>query len=277
MAPPSAARLAARLTSRLVAPALVALTLAGCASAPPAAGAPPMGTHPADPWEAFNRRMYAFNDVLDTAIMKPVALAYRDHVPELVRRGVDNVIGNIGDAWSAVNHLLQGKLESGLNMGTRFFVNTFIGLGGLLDPATEMKLTRRSEDFGQTLGVWGVGPGPYVVWPFFGPRTVRDTFGSVVDMPSDPSWWPATLTGRYATAALVFINTRTNLLAASDLLDQVALDRYTFLRDAYLQRRLDAVYDGAPPMETFDEEHEEGNDAEPPAAAPATPAAPATK
>lgn len=244
--------------ARLGALLLAAALAGGCASAPPAPGAPPMGSNPADPWEAFNRRMFAFNDALDQAILKPVAVAYRDHVPELVRRGVDNVLGNIGDAWSAVNHLLQGKLESGLNMATRFFVNTFMGLGGLLDPATEMRIERRSEDFGQTLGAWGVGPGPYVVWPLLGPRTVRDSFGTLVDMPFEPSRVPATETGRYATAALAVLNTRTNLLAAGDLMNQVALDRYVFLRDAYLQRRLDAVYDGAPPMETFDDEPEEG-------------------
>lgn len=247
----------ARLAAVLLAAALAG-SVAGCASAPPAPGAPPIGSNPADPWEAFNRRMFAFNDALDEAIVKPVAIAYRDHVPELVRRGVGNVLGNIGDAWSAVNHLLQGKLEAGLNMGTRFFVNTLMGLGGLLDPATEMNLMRRSEDFGQTLGAWGVGAGPYVVWPLLGPRTVRDSFGTLVDMPFEPSRVPASETGRYATAALAVLNTRTNLLSASDLLNQVALDRYVFLRDAYLQRRLDAVYDGAPPLETFDDEAEEG-------------------
>lgn len=246
----------ARLGAVLLAASLAG-GLGGCASAPPAPGAPPVGSNPADPWEAFNRRVYAFNDALDEAILKPVAIAYRDNVPELVRRGVGNVLGNIGDAWSAVNHLLQGKVEASLNMGTRFFVNTFMGLGGLLDPATEMNLVRRSEDFGQTLGVWGVGPGPYVVWPLLGPRTVRDSFGTLVDRPFEPSRVPPTEAGRYATAALAVLNTRTNLLSASDLLNQVALDRYVFLRDAYLQRRLDAVYDGAPPMETFDDEAEE--------------------
>ncbi len=230
----------------------------GCASVQPAPGAPPLGSNPADPWEAFNRRMFAFNDALDEAILKPVAVAYRDNVPELVRRGVDNVLGNIGDAWSAVNHLLQGKLETSLTMGTRFFVNTLVGLGGLLDPATEMRLERRSEDFGQTLGRWGVGPGPYMVWPLFGPRTVRDSFGTLVDMPFEPGRLPPTEAGRYATSALALLNTRTNLLSASDLMNQVALDRYIFLRDAYLQRRQDAVYDGAPPMETFDDEPEDG-------------------
>lgn len=224
----------------------------GCASAPPAGGSASM-SHPSDPWEAFNRKIFAFNDALDEAILKPVATAYRDTVPELVRRGVDNVLGNIGDIWSTANHLLQGKLQTSLEMGTRVVVNTFIGLGGLLDPATEMRLPRRSEDFGQTLGRWGAGPGPYLVWPLLGPRTVRDSFGMVLDLQFEPNRLPATETGRYATAALAIVNTRTNLLSVSELLNQIALDRYIFVRDGYLQRRLDAIYDGAPPMEIFED------------------------
>jgi phospholipid-binding lipoprotein MlaA len=249
-----------------------ALLGSGCASAP--AGGPggaAMGTHPADPWEAFNRRMYAFNEVLDETLLKPVAVAYRDNVPELIRRGVDNVLGNIGDVWSAINHLLQGKVESGLNMGMRVLTNTLFGLGGLLDPATEAGLVRRSEDFGQTLGRWGAGPGPYLVLPLFGPRNVRDGLAMVLDMQFEPSRLPPTEAGRYATAALALLNTRTNLLSASALLDQAALDKYVFLRDAYLARRLDAVYDGAPPVETFDDEPDT------PAAAPSPGAKPAPK
>jgi phospholipid-binding lipoprotein MlaA len=237
---------------------LLATLLPGCASAPPAPGAPPLGSNPVDPWEAFNRKVFAFNDALDEAILKPVATAYRDNVPSLVRRGVDNVLGNIGDAWSAANHFLQGKWQTGVEMTARFVINTTAGLGGLLDPATEMRLPRLSEDCGQTLGRWGMGPGPYLVLPLFGPRTVRDSFAMVADMQFEPSRLPATETGRYAVAALAVLNTRTNLLAASDLLNQAALDRYSFLRDAYLQKRLDAIYDGAPPLETFDDEPEEG-------------------
>ena len=252
--------IAARRGFALVALLLV-VWLGGCASALPAAGgadAPAMGQHPTDPWEAFNRKIFAFNDALDTAVLKPVATAYRDYVPELLRRGVDNVLGNIGDAWSTANQLLQGKLEAGVNMGIRFITNTVFGFGGILDIATEMGLERRSEDFGQTLGVWGVGPGPYVVWPLFGPRTVRDSFGMVLDWQFEPSRLPPTEAGRYATSALAILNIRSNLLSASALLDQVALDRYVFLRDAYLARRRDAIYDGAPPMETFDDEPEDG-------------------
>ena len=238
---------------------LASLLIGGCATTPPAgtAGAPDpttFGTNPADPWEAFNRKMFAFNDALDEAILKPVATVYRDVVPELLRRGVDNVLGNVGDVWSTANHFLQGKLESGFQMGVRVITNTVFGFGGIFDIATEARLERRSEDFGQTLGRWGAGTGPYVVWPLFGPRTVRDSFGLFVDWQFEPSRVPATESGRYAVSALALLNTRTNLLATSALLNQVALDRYTFVRDAYLQRRLDAVYDGAPPLENFDDE-----------------------
>lgn len=237
---------------------LSAALLGGCASALPPPGSPPLGSNPVDPWEAFNRRMFAFNDALDEAVLKPVAIAYRDTVPDLVRRGVDNVLGNIGDAWSAANHFLQGKFHSGTEMTIRVITNTFFGIGGLFDIATEARLPRRSEDFGQTLAVWGVGPGPYLVLPFFGPRTVRDSFGLAADVQFDPSRLPHTEAGRYTVGALVLLNTRTNLLLASALLEQAALDRYSFLRDAYLQKRLNDIYDGAPPMETFDDEPEEG-------------------
>jgi phospholipid-binding lipoprotein MlaA len=238
---------------------LAAALAGGCASTPPAtpggtaAGAPVMGTNPADPWEAFNRKVMAFNDALDDAVLRPVATAYRDVVPELVRRGVDNVLGNLSDVWSAANHLLQGKVHSGLDMGMRVLTNTLFGLGGLLDPATEMKLERRSEDFGQTLGRWGVGPGPYVVLPLLGPRTVRDSFGLVIDRQADGSQLIDKDSTRNVYTAVEIINTRAGLLSASSLLNQVALDRYSFLRDAYLSRRLDQVYDGAPPLENFDD------------------------
>jgi phospholipid-binding lipoprotein MlaA len=233
-----------------------ALFAGGCATVniPPNAG-----QNPADPWEALNRRIFAFNDALDKAILEPVATAYRDAVPELMRRGVDNFFGNIGDAWSTVNHLLQGKLESALTMGTRFVVNSLMGLGGILDPASEMKLTRHSEDFGQTLGRWGVGPGPYIVWPLFGPRTVRDSFGMVLDWQFEPNRIPQTESGRWATSALMVVNTRTNLLNASSLLNAAALDRYSFLRDAYLARRLDQIYDGAPPLEPMDDDSDDAS------------------
>ncbi len=231
---------------------LCAAALVGCASAPVGPTATP--GQRADPWENWNRKVYAFNDALDNNVVKPVAEGYKAVVPSLVRSGITNVFGNIGDVWSAANHLLQGKVQGGLEMGMRVLVNTVFGLGGLLDPASEMRLTRHSEDFGQTLGHWGVGPGPYVVLPLLGPSTLRDAIAWPVDRQLSPSTLVATESGRYAVTALELINTRTNLLQTTALLDQVALDRYSFLRDAYLARRLDQIYDGAPPLENFDDE-----------------------
>lgn len=236
---------------------VAALLTGGCASAPPPADLKSTAAaNPADPWEAWNRRVFAFNDRLDDAVLKPVATVYRDALPQMVRMGIDNVLGNLGDVWSVANHILQGKLATGAEMGMRVLTNTLFGLGGLLDPATEMRLTRRTEDFGQTLGRWGFGPGPYVVLPLLGPRTMRDAVGLVPDRAFDPARLPATGAGRWSVTALELVATRANLLTTSQLLGQAALDRYSFVRDAYLARRRDAVHDGAPPLETFDDEAE---------------------
>lgn len=230
--------------------AAAALVLAsGCASLP----AGPVAANPADPWESLNRKVFAFNDAVDEAVLKPVAQAYRDWVPELVRSGVGNVFGNIGDVWSTTNHFLQGKVGSGLEMGMRVLTNTLFGLGGLLDPATEMRLPRRSEDFGQTLGVWGLPAGPYLVLPLLGPSSVRDTAG----LPLDRYATAPTLffdVNTYAASALQLVNVRSELLATTKLLSDVSLDRYSFIRDGYLARRRDQVYDGAPPLEKFEDE-----------------------
>ena len=230
----------------------LAAVLGGCASVPPGTELTP--AQKADPWEGWNRKVFAFNDAVDKAVAKPVAEAYQKVVPSLVRRGVDNVLGNLGDVWSTANQFLQGKFRYGLEMGMRVISNSFFGLGGLLDPATEMGLQRRSEDFGQTLGRWGVGPGPYLVLPLLGPSTLRDTAGLVVDRQANPSRLGAEQTDRYAITALELINTRANLLATTNLLGQIALDPYTFVRNAYLTRRQDQVYDGAPPLEEMDDD-----------------------
>ncbi len=256
---------------RLASAAVLALALlaGGCATAPAGAGATAAATNPADPWEAWNRKVYAFNDAVDEAVLKPVAESYSKVLPQMVRTGISNVFGNIGDLWSAANHLLQGKVHSGLDMGMRVLTNTFFGLGGLLDPATEMGLTRRSEDFGQTLGKWGVGAGPYVVLPFLGPSTVRDTGGFIVDRAAaSPSKLAETDPGVYGLTTLELVTTRANLLATTQLLGEVALDRYSFVRDAYLSRRLDQVYDGAPPLEAFEDDVTEDAPAKPPAKTP---------
>ena len=239
------------------------LGLAGCASVPPAAPGAALAAASVDPFERWNRKVFAFNESIDEAVLKPVAQAYRDVVPQLVRTGVGNFFGNIGDVWSTVNHLLQGKLQSGVEMGMRVLTNTFIGLGGVLDPASEMKLVKRPEDLGQTLGAWGVGTGPYLVLPIFGPSTVRDGVGLPFDLYAS-STSRFIEEGAYLLSATNLVNTRAELLSTTKLLGEVSLDKYSFIRDAYLARRLDQVYDGAPPMEKFDDDPGDA-----PAAAPA--------
>lgn len=206
--------------------------------------------NPADPLEGFNRGVMRFNDSVDAAVLKPVAEAYRQVVPSFVRTGVGNFFGNLGDGWSAINHVLQGKPEPALNMTLRLAVNTVFGLGGVLDIATEAGLERQSEDFGQTLGVWGVPAGPYLMLPLFGPSTVRDTAGRVVEFQDFAN---IRYTDDQSLAnglqVLGIVHTRAGLLGASRLMDDIALDRYSFLRDAYLARRRNLVYDGNPPEE----------------------------
>ncbi len=200
-----------------------------------------------DPWEEFNRKVFSFNEALDEKVLKPVATVYRDVVPSLVRAGVDNFFGNFYDAWSAVNHLLQGKGQTGLEMGMRFMTNSVFGLLGILDPAAEIGLERRSEDFGQTLGKWGFGSGPYLVLPLLGPSTIRDVVGMPLDLMASPSTVINDGGSRYALNALTAVNTRANFLGASRMLDDIALDKYSFVRDAYLARRRSLIFDGDAP------------------------------
>ena len=239
---------ARQVLQRLLAVALLALAT-GCATVPAGTAV----VNPVDPWEAWNRKVFSFNEAVDEAVLKPVAQAYRAVVPPMVRTGVSNFFGNLGDVWSAANHLLQGKLGSGLEMGMRVLSNTLFGLGGVLDPATEMGMTRRSEDFGQTLGVWGLPAGPYIVLPLLGPSSLRDTAGMPLDRyAGSPSLFIDT--NAYAIASLQLVNVRAELLATTKLLDDVSLDKYSFVRDGYLARRLDQVYDGAPPLEKFEDD-----------------------
>lgn len=277
----TAALLRRAATAALLAGALLA---GGCATVAPGDGQPepaPYAANPVDPWERWNRKVFAFNEAVDEAVLKPVAEGYRKVVPQLVRTGIGNVLGNLYDVWSMANHLLQGKVHHGLDMGMRVLTNTLFGLGGLLDPATEMGLVRRSEDFGQTLGRWGLPSGPYLVLPFLGPSSVRDGVGLLADRQVSPSDLPDREAARYGVTALEVVHQRALLLGTTALVDQVALDRYSFLRDGFLARRRDLVYDGAPPlapMEDFDDFDDE-DDTPPPAdgakrddAKPATPA-----
>ena len=229
---------------------LVAALAGGCAtvaSTATSAAAAPAAAPTSDPWENWNRKVFAFNEGLDENFLKPVATVYAKVVPQFVRRSVDNFFGNAADAWSAVNNLLQGKFQYAMEDTVRFTTNSVFGFAGLLDIATEFGLDHRYEDFGQTLGTWGFGAGAYVVWPLFGPSTVRDS----IALPLDRSVSPALIIdnggAQWGITALQVINTRANLLGASQLLDDIALDKYSFLRDAYLQRRRSLVFDGDEP------------------------------
>jgi len=221
--------------------ALVAtlLALAGCATGPKA--------DPRDPLEPLNRGVYQFNDAVDRALLKPVATAYRDVIPSPVRSGVANFFNNAQDGWSVLNNALQLKGEETGNSLMRFLVNTLLGLGGVLDIASEMQIARSTEDFGQTMGFWGVGAGPYLMLPLLGPSTVRDTVALPVDGQGNLATSFGDVPVRNSLITLNLVNQRSRLLAASAMLDQVALDPYTFTRDAFLQRRQNDVYDGYPP------------------------------
>jgi len=190
-----------------------------------------------DPWESWNRKVFAFNEKLDANVLKPVATAYSEIVPSPVRTGIDNFFGNISDAWSAVNLLLQGRFKAGVDQGMRFAVNTTLGFAGVLDIATEAGLEKNSQDFGKTLGHWGMGTGAYVVWPVFGPSSVRDSLALPVDWQATPAVVFDGGSNKAAISVLNVINARANFLRADDMLEGIALDKYTFYRDAYLQRR----------------------------------------
>lgn len=207
---------------------LLALALLqGCATGP----------NPRDPFEPFNRTMTRFNDGLDEAIVKPVAKVYQDVLPSMVRTGVNNFFSNLTDAWSMVNNLLQGRPQAAGESLMRFTVNTTIGAGGLMDWATEMGIERHREDFGKTLGHWGVSTGPYLVLPILGPSTVRDTAALVVDAKGDLVGQWHDVSARNSLYVLRAVDLRASLLRAGEVLDQAALDKYSFTRDAYLQRR----------------------------------------
>jgi phospholipid-binding lipoprotein MlaA len=224
--------------------AVVLAALAGCATIREGRGGPGQRL---DPWENWNRKVFNFNEGLDNAVLKPVATFYSDVVPQPVRRSVTNFFNNFSDAWSAINNMLQGKFALGFEDATRVGANTLFGLGGILDVASEMGLEHHYEDFGQTLGRYGVGAGAYVVLPILGPSTVRDTAALPLDRLATP---PAFFDGNGAQLGLgllQILNTRSNLLGATRVIDDIALDKYTFVRDAYLQRRRSLVFDGEEP------------------------------
>lgn len=203
--------------------------------------------NPQDPYEGYNRAMYKFNDALDKAVIKPVAQGYDAVVPEPISWGISNFFSNLNEITVIINDLLQGKFQQAAHDAGRFGLNTTVGVFGIFDVAGHAGYKKNNEDFGQTLGVWGVEPGAYVVLPLFGPRTVRDSFGLVGDMFTDPVMYVEGDDARLALAGTRLIDTRARLLKAGKVLAEATDDEYSYVRDAYLQRRQYLVHDGNPP------------------------------
>jgi phospholipid-binding lipoprotein MlaA len=212
--------------------------LSGCAST---------YNNPQDPYEGYNRAMYKFNDALDKAVIKPVAQGYDAVVPEPISWGISNFFSNLNEITVIINDLLQGKFQQAAHDAGRFGLNTTVGVLGIFDVAGHAGYKKNNEDFGQTLGVWGAEPGAYVVLPLFGPRTVRDSFGLVGDMFTDPVMYVEGDDARLALAGTRLIDTRARLLKAGKVLAEATDDEYSYVRDAYLQRRQYLVHDGNPP------------------------------
>ena len=224
------------------------LSLAACASQP---------QNP-DPWENLNRKVFAFNDVADKYVAKPAAKAYQAVTPNFLERGVDNIFSNLREFLNVLADLGQLKFKAAATDAGRFVINTTVGVGGFFEVASYIGLEKRTEDFGQVLGYWGVAPGPYVVLPILGPSTLRDTGTALLDSQIDALSQIDHVRTRNQLRLLNLINTRANLLATESLLSG---DRYTFLRDAYLQRREYLISDGAATEDSFgEEEFEEWDD-----------------
>lgn len=240
------------------------LMLAGCA-----------GPNPRDPYESYNRAMFSFNDTVDTYALKPVATVYRDVTPSFVQTGVGNFFGNLGDAWTAVNNLLQGNGEAGMTDVTRFALNSTLGILGLFDIASEAGLQKHKEDFGQTLGTWGVSSGPYLMLPLLGPSTVRDTVALPADFAGNIWSYKTPVYLRNIGTGVNLVDTRASLLDATSMLEDAALDRYEFIRDGYMQRRESQIHpDGNPNTPKQQDPADEGAPAAKPDAAPAAPVTP---
>ncbi|MDO8348321.1 MAG: VacJ family lipoprotein [Rugosibacter sp.] len=205
--------------------------------------------NPKDPIEGFNRAMFAFNEGLDKAIIRPVATGYDAVLPAPVQTGVTNFFGNIADLFIGINNVLQGKVAAGFGDFGRVAINTTVGILGVIDVATDVGLEKHEEDFGQTFGRWGVGSGAYIVLPLFGSRDVRDTAGLVLDVAADPVANHGHVPTRNTALALRLVNDRANLLPADKVIEEASLDKYSYVRDAYLQRRRSLIYDGNAPRE----------------------------
>lgn len=227
---------------------VASLVLGGCAS-----------THhnPKDPFEPFNRGMYKFNDAVDKAVIKPVAQGYNAAMPTVGKMMVSNFFSNLDDVVVAANDLLQFKVVQAAADSGRILVNTTVGFYGLVDVASVVGLNKHHEDFGQTLGRWGVGSGPYLVLPILGPSSLRDGVGDYVDSHLGVATRVKQVDARNQLLAADLLNRRAKLLDRESVLNEAMIDRYSFIRDAYLQRRRSLVYDGSPPREKFEDEDED--------------------
>lgn len=222
-----------------------ALLLSGCATTQYDDGV-------SDPWQGYNRVMYSFNDATDSAIIKPVAQAYATAVPDPIQTGISNFFNNLNAVTVIINDLLQFKFGQALDDTGYFLLNSTVGIAGIFDVAGYAGYKSHNEDFGQTLGYWGVTAGPYVVLPFFGPSTARDAVGLIGDYSTDLTFHIKDAGARDKLTVLQIIDVRSRLLSAEKILDQATDDEYMFVRDAYLQRRQNLIYDGSPPEEDFD-------------------------
>lgn len=218
--------------------ACLALSLGGCAT---------RVANPDDPLEGFNRSMFTFNEGLDKAVVRPAAQVYDAVTPQPVRTGVGNFFSNLGDVWIGLNNLLQGKYADGLSDWMRFGLNSTFGIVGLLDVATEAGLPKNDEDLGQTLAVWGVGEGAFVVLPFFGPRTLRDAVVLPAELTGDQVWSAEHQRTRNSFTLLRVVHNRAGVLGLDKTFEEASLDKYSFMRDFYLQQRRYKVHDGEPP------------------------------
>jgi phospholipid-binding lipoprotein MlaA len=224
---------------RLLCVAALATVLAGCAATPSRV----------DPLEPMNRALFEVNDVAEKVVIKPVVTVYQTVLPQFVRTGIANVFGNIDDLFSAVNGLLQGKLDKAGNDLGRVMVNSMFGLGGLIDVASDAGIERGNEDFGQTFGYWGLGQGPYLFIPFFGPTTVRDGTGFLVRIAAGPVGFIPDVPVRNSLYGVGYVDLQSHASEAKSVADTAALDRYRFIRNGYLQKRRYDVHDGNPPRE----------------------------
>ena len=257
---PLTARPLSRLRAVALCGAVSLLLLGGCAST----------GNSRDPLEPLNRGIYKFNDGVDKVLIKPAAEFYRWALPQFMRTGVSNFFSNLNDVIVALNDLLQGKLTMAASDVGRILLNSTVGLLGFYDAATEVGLEKNYEDFGQTLGYWGIGDGPYLVLPLLGPSNARDTVGWVGDYYAWPVSYLESNRTRNILIAVRFVTVRADLLEASRILETAALDPYEFVRDAYLQRRRNQVYDGKPPPD--EDDFESDPKPKPKAAEPAPPA-----